>query len=58
LKTNNGDCKKRLTCQGKEMPEALEKRILSAMDKCREAVETMKSQRQVDPKKLNQPFDL
>jgi len=40
------------------MPEALEKRILSAMDKCREAVETMKSQRQVDPKKLNQPFDL
>ncbi|MEA3416223.1 MAG: hypothetical protein U9R02_08735 [Thermodesulfobacteriota bacterium] len=40
------------------MPEFLEKRILVAMDRCKKVVDTMKSNRQVEPKKLHQPFDL
>jgi hypothetical protein len=42
----------------KTMPDSLEKSILTAMDRCRKVVETLKSERQVDPKKLHQPFDL
>lgn len=40
------------------MPEPLEKRILVAMDRCKKVVDTMKSDRQVEPKKLHLPFDL
>ena len=38
--------------------EPLEKSILCAMDECKKVIETMKSERQVDPDKLHQPVDL
>jgi len=40
------------------MHESLEKLILDAMDSCKKVVDTMKSDRQVEPKKLHLPFDL
>lgn len=42
----------------KPMSEPLEKRILSAMDRCKKVVETMRAERQVEPEKLHQPVDL
>lgn len=42
----------------KAMPKTVELEIIQAMDRCKKNVELLRSKREVDQRKLHQPFDL